>query len=128
MCTSLLPLAWSAKSPWRLLTSADSGSGLVPVDAARISPRFRSKTSFSFSRNVSSSTLSGMENVAPHRLYSLTSYRTGQSNVPMSLLAPQRDERFAHQDVEARDYANHGHREGGHDDPGDQEARQEAPL
>jgi hypothetical protein len=30
MWTSLLPLAWSARSPWRVLVSIDVCNGLIP--------------------------------------------------------------------------------------------------
>src|SRR5262245_47617934 len=54
MWTSLFPLAWSARSPCRLLTSMEAGSARVPVEEARISPRFRRSSSFSLVFRASS--------------------------------------------------------------------------
>ena len=45
MWTSLLPLAWSARSPWRELTSIVAGSGLAPPPVDWSSPRLRKSAS-----------------------------------------------------------------------------------
>src|SRR5437660_141376 len=53
MWTSLLPLAWSARSPWRELTSfIDVCSGLTPPPDDRISPRLRSSASLYVAKSI----------------------------------------------------------------------------
>src|ERR671918_55402 len=52
MCTSLFPLAWSARSPWRVLVSIEACSGLMPPPADRISPRFLRSASLNGDRSI----------------------------------------------------------------------------
>src|SRR5437868_5761582 len=102
MWTSLLPLAWSAMSPWRVLFSIEAWSGLMPP-APRISPRFLRSASL-----YAVSSIGVLRN--PH--HSTTAAKG-------TLLGAQRGERLVAQDVEAREDADGGDERGGENDTGD---------
>src|SRR5258708_1981315 len=91
MWTSLLPLAWSAMSPWRVLFSIDACKGLIPP-VPRISVRFLRSASLKIC-----SSMSGRSSYLELLM------------ITLQLLRAQRGERLVPKHVEAGDDANHGH-------------------
>src|SRR5215217_1688662 len=67
MCTSLLPLAWSARSPCRVLVSREALSGFTPPPADRISPRFLRSASLNGDRSMVDSRARGRRTAAWRR-------------------------------------------------------------
>src|SRR5215831_17996289 len=102
MCTSLLPLAWSAMSPWRVLFSIEACRGLMPP-APRISARFLSSASLWVCRSIEleTPTLDGSPGIRKTSDHSISP--RGSS------LGPQRRERFVAEHVEARKHTDGRH-------------------
>src|SRR5688500_5344253 len=105
MWTSLLPLAWSAMSPWRPeLFSMVHCSGLAAVPPSS-SPRLRSSASRKVSTFISGSrSLALIRKVDEQPILSPVSLR------------PQRGERLVAQDVHTGEHADHRDKSRGRED------------